>query len=506
MIWIIVINLILLFSVTVYCILKVRKLNLLLESEKVKGELAGKKVMFEKLIDAVADPIFVKNKQHQWIYGNTAFSKLLNMDIKEYIGKSDYDVFPKEMADVFWAKDNETLEKLKMVENEEFIMVNNEVRTIVTKKTPVTGVESGTVLIGVIRDVTERKRQEETINNLYNLIESSTDLYAFCNLNGTPLFINRHGREMGFGPGVSSFRSFFPKDFNFTQIENRLVSHHVWEGEVTLVDMVTKENIPYWLKIFHVMDKNDIPQSISVVGSNLKERKEAELKMIFTSKMASLGEMAGGIAHEINNPLAIISGKAEQVIKYLQSPEIDREKTIQALEKIEDTSFRISKIIKGLRSFSRAGEMDPSKETLVLELIEETLDLCRERIRSENIELVLDVEKELKLNCRITQIQQVIINLLNNSLDAIKHLEERWIRISAGRQGKQIFITITDSGKGIPKELADKIMNPFFTTKEVGKGTGLGLSISKRIMEAHNGRLIYNHDSPNTSFSLLFNT
>ena len=506
MVWCIAVNIFLLLFVSAFFMVKVRKLNLLLESEKVKGELSGKKLFFEQLIDAVADPIFVKNKQHQWIYGNKAFSEILNMDARDYIGKSDYDIFPKEMADVFWAKDNETLEKLKMVENEEFIMVKNEVHTIVTKKTPVPGVEGGTVLIGVIRDITERKRQEQTIANLYKLIESSSDLYVFCELDGNPLFVNRHGFEMGISPELPNYKNIFPKDFDFKPIEQKLKTHHHWEGEVFLVNLHTQENVPYWLKIFHVLDEKKEPKSLSLVGTNIQERKEAELKMFFTSKMASLGEMAGGIAHEINNPLAIISGKAEQIKKYLTTGDMNQEKLIQAVEKIEDTSFRISKIIKGLRSFSRTGEMDPSKVTLVEELVDETLDLCRERMRSENIELILDMQKDLKILGRPTQIQQVLINLLNNSLDAIKQQEERWIKITSETRPHQTVITITDSGKGIPETLREKIMNPFFTTKEVGKGTGLGLSISKRIMEAHNGKLVYNDTNPNTSFSLIFNT
>ena len=104
------------------------------------------------------DPIFVKNNQHQWIYGNKAFSNLLKLELKEYIGKSDYDLFPKEQADIFWAKDRETLDKMQMVENEEFLMSGDDLRTIVTKKTPVSGIEGGTVLIGVIRDITEKKK------------------------------------------------------------------------------------------------------------------------------------------------------------------------------------------------------------------------------------------------------------------------------------------------------------------------------------------------------------
>lgn len=504
--WIFSTIIILLVVLIIFFFVKIQKLNLLLEMERTRGDLASRKEFFETLIDSVADPIFVKNNQHQWIYGNKAFSQILNLELRDYLGKSDYDIFPKEQADIFWAKDSETLDKMQMVENEEFIMMNNEVRTIVTKKTPVSGIEGGTVLIGVIRDITERKRQNEIIANLYHLIESSSDLYCFCDLNGKPNFINRHGIKMGFTTNHTHFSNFFGQRLDLDALDKELIRSHEWEGEVDLLNMKNNEPVPYWLKIFCVLDENEKPKSISLVGTNIQERKEAALKIFSASKMASLGEMAGGIAHEINNPLAIISGKAEQIKKYVHQDPIDRAKIYEAMEKIETTSFRISKIIKGLRSFSRSGELDPSKDILVMDLIDETLDLCRERMKNEHITLIQESDNTLTIKCRPTQIQQVLINLLNNSIDAIKGHKEPWIKIRSEKKGKQIILSITDSGTGIDPNLNDKIMNPFFTTKGVGKGTGLGLSISRRIMESHGGKLIYLPENPNTTFALIFNT
>lgn len=506
MTWFICLNILFTIIISILYIVRVRKLHFLLEAEKTRGDLASRKEFFETLIDSVADPIFVKNNQHQWIYGNKAFSKILGAELKDDIGKSDYDIFPKEQADIFWAKDRETLDNMQMVENEEFITSGNEVRTIVTKKTPVPGIEGSTILIGVIRDITESKRQNEIIANLYQLIESSSDLYCFCDLKGKPSFINRHGIKMGFTTEHDHFHNFFTEGLDIESLKKKLELNNHWEGEVELINLNTKEPIPYWLKIFYVTDENEKPKSISLVGTNIQERKEAELKIFFASKMASLGEMAGGIAHEINNPLAIISGKAEQIKKYIHHEPIDREKIFTAVEKIEDTSFRISKIIKGLRSFSRTGDLDPSKQVLVMDLIDETLDLCRERMKSENITLIQESNNSLLLTCRPTQIQQVLINLLNNSIDAIKAEKEPWIKIRSEKVDTQIIISITDCGHGIDSDLKEKIMNPFFTTKEVGKGTGLGLSISKRIMENHGGQLVYVPDSPHTTFSLIFNT
>jgi PAS domain S-box-containing protein len=502
--WFISCNVILLL-IAAFFFLKTRQLIFSLKAEKIKTELAARKEFFEVLLNSTPDPIFVKNKKHQWIYGNEAFTKIIGMGVGEYIGKSDFDIFPKEMADVFWAKDNETLDHLKVTENEEFIMVEGKVRTILTKKTPVT-LNDQTILVGVIRDITERKNYEEQIRNLYSLIESSSDLYCLCDLSGKPEFINHHGQALGYSTSLLHFKNFFSDLFNIQEVEVSLKKNNSWEGEAQLINLVSKESIPYWIKIFYSLDEKEEQKTLALVATNIRERKESELRLLLASKMASLGEMAGSIAHEINNPLAIISGKAEQIKKNIKRGNLDVDKILASVDKIEDTSFRISKIIRGLRTFSRSEELDPMKEVSVHEVIKETLDLCRERIKSENINLKTDVDPTLTLQCRPTQIEQVIINLLNNSLDAIKDQEEKWITIETAKTSESLSITITDSGNGIPMHLLDKIMTPFFTTKEIGKGTGLGLSISKGIMESHQGTLRYNEKSPNTSFSLVFNT
>jgi PAS domain S-box-containing protein len=504
MIWLISCNIILLL-IAAFFFLKTRKLVFSLQAEKIKTELAARKEFFEVLLNSTPDPIFVKNKKHQWIYGNEAFTKIIGMGVNEYVGKSDYDVFPKEMADVFWKKDNETLDHLKVTENEEFIMVEGKIRTILTKKTPVR-LNEQTILVGVIRDITERKQYEEQIRNLYGLIESSSDLYCLSDLSGKPEFINHHGQALGYSTSLSHYKNFFSNQFKINEVEDSLKQNNSWEGEAELINLVSNELVPYWIKVFYILDEKGEPKTISLVATNIRDRKESELRLLLASKMASLGEMAGSIAHEINNPLAIISGKAEQIKKNIKQGTLDVNKILASVEKIEDTSFRISKIIRGLRTFSRSEELDPMKEVSVLEVIDETLDLCRERLKSENIKLVTDIDPTIILQCRPTQIQQVIINLLNNSLDAIKDDVEKWISIETAKTSDSLSITITDSGKGIPPQLRDRIMTPFFTTKEIGKGTGLGLSISKGIMESHQGTLRYNENSPNTSFSLVFNT
>ncbi len=240
-----------------------------------------------------------------------------------------------------------------------------------------------------------------------------------------------------------------------------------------------------------------------IISQNIIKQQEA--KIVESSKMAALGQMASSIAHEINNPLAIISAKAQQLEKMFKLSQTfdDKSKALDHTNKIKDTIERIAKIIKGLRQFSRDGEHDPMRASSLEVIIEDTLSLCKEKFRSSGVELKLNLEYRGEILCRDTQISQVLLNLLNNSFDAVNESETKWIELSTTLTFQGIEIMVTDSGLGIPKEIQSRILDPFFTTKEVGKGTGLGLSISKGIIESHNGVLRFDTKCVNTRFVIL---
>ena len=223
-------------------------------------------------------------------------------------------------------------------------------------------------------------------------------------------------------------------------------------------------------------------------------------KMLESAKMSLLGEMAGGIAHEINTPLAIIVGKSSLLCEKLSKQILCPNDIIGELKKIDKTANRIAKIVKGLRLFSRNSENDQMTDILISSTVEATLDLCHEKIIHNLIQLNVDTRKELWISARPAEISQVILNLISNSIDAIQNLNEKWISVNVYRKNNKVCIEITDSGYGIEPHIVEKMMNPFFTTKEVGKGTGLGLSISKGIIESHGGSLKYDANCVNTRF------
>lgn len=228
---------------------------------------------------------------------------------------------------------------------------------------------------------------------------------------------------------------------------------------------------------------------------------EQEMKIVASSRMASLGEMAAGIAHEINNPLAIINGHAGVLRKQLLQKGLGEDADIvKKVDAIESVVQRIAKIIKGLRTFARETDSRDDEWITVEALLEETLSFSRERFRADGVELITRVPADLKIKCQPHQISQVILNLLNNALDAVQNSRNKSVIIEAISHPGGVEISVSDSGSGIPYDLRSRIMQPFFTTKEVGKGVGLGLSISQGIIHSHNGKFYLDENSARTRF------
>lgn len=245
---------------------------------------------------------------------------------------------------------------------------------------------------------------------------------------------------------------------------------------------------------------------VYAAGKNITEIKEKELlieeqraHMLAASKLASLGEMAGGVAHEINTPLNAILFCAEQIQS--TAKEIENEEVQELGGLVGETAQRISKIVKGLRAFARDGSFEEPETAEVQIVIEQALSLGRERIAQNGIELKVSYPTaSCFIDCRSVQIGQVVLNLLNNAFDAVVGKPEPWISIDVAVLQEKVRIEVSDSGPGLPPEVRAKLFQPFFTTKGVGKGTGIGLSISKGIIESHDGSLFFDFASSNTKF------
>lgn len=244
-------------------------------------------------------------------------------------------------------------------------------------------------------------------------------------------------------------------------------------------------------------------KDISILKNLEKENEKQKAIAVTASKLASLGEMAGGVAHEINNPMAIIAGLLYKLRRRFESNDLDLKEFYSLYEKAQMSIKRITYIVAGLRNFSRDGSNDQMEMKSIRSILEDTISFCETKFKQDGISLdYCKVDNDLEILCRPIEISQVFLNLISNATDAISELDEKWIRFETQKFDKFINIIVTDSGAGIDPSIIDKIVNPFFTTKAFGKGTGLGLSISHGIAKRYGGSLEVNRDCEHTQFVL----
>jgi len=276
-------------------------------------------------------------------------------------------------------------------------------------------------------------------------------------------------------------------------------------AEITQAKQLNHKGLPLFVNIRISPAEYPGRKVLLVTTSDITKRLEAEQQLIQASKMATLGEMATGIAHELNQPLSVIKTASSFFIKKMDKEEpLEDEILSKMVRKIDSNVDRASRIINHMRQFARKPEMDFEK-VQVNEVLERAFEIFSQQLKLRGIRVVWEIEKSLpKISADPARLEQVFINLLINARDAIE--EHRGPQETAGvdkkiilktrREGSVIVCEVCDTGKGVPPALINKIFEPFFTTKEVGKGTGLGLSISYGIVKDCGGTIRVAHHKP----------
>lgn len=300
-----------------------------------------------------------------------------------------------------------------------------------------------------------------------------------------------------------------PKSF-FENMWRTISRGEIWRGDVCNRG---KSGKLYWVSttIVPFLDDSGRPRQYLAIRQDITELKEAQQKimqqqeqLVTNSRLSTMGEMAATITHEINNPLGVIMGRCEMLKSLLQRGVNDPTMLQKLVDAIEVNSQRIEKIVRSMRTLAHGGEADPYLLTPLCAVADDALDLCAERIRNHGAQLrVKTVGSDVKVECRSHELLQVIVNLLNNSFDAVSSLSEKWISLELRDCGREVEILVSDSGGGIPADVATKIFDPFYSTKRVQYGTGLGLSISRSLILRHHGSLDLLRNAPNTTFRIV---
>jgi len=386
---------------------------------------------------------------------------------------------------------------------QEYVDENGNTRFDVSTIAPIFNEEGEIVqILEASRDVTDRIKLEEEVRKsnifLQNTIQSTVDGIVVVDTKGNVIIFNE-GMERLTGYSAQEIKhltSFYPIE---TAKENMLKMRSDEFGPLgklnpTSMSITTKdgEEIPVTLSA-SMLTIDDQPAGSVGVFTDMREilemRKELEethLQLVQSEKIASVGRMAAGVAHEINNPLSGILIYAELLKENLK----DESQNIEDTHEIINQTLRCKKIVSELLSFSRQSIGKASSFSLE-ELINKSLNILINQAIFQDIEVTRVLEPNIPAMIGdMGQLQQVFVNLVTNSADAMKGKGKLSINANYVPEKNQFVIEVSDTGPGIPEGLKDKIFDIFFTTKPVGKGTGLGLSITRNIILLHGGNIM----------------
>lgn len=241
----------------------------------------------------------------------------------------------------------------------------------------------------------------------------------------------------------------------------------------------------------------DLEESFKELKKSQTALIEQTSQLIHASKISALGEMAGGLAHEINNSLMVILGSTQQAQRELSKSERLTPEIENKFRQSTTSIMKIKSVIEGLKQFSLQMEPQPKEDIPLQEIIDRTLTYTSELLKAHGTTFTVEEVPEIKLHCHPFQITQILFNLIKNADDAINNSPAggHWVKIKFESEGGFTMIKVINGGSVVSSENVQKLFQPFFTTKEVGQGTGLSLSISKGIARDHKGDLYFERNN-----------
>ncbi|UCG78180.1 MAG: PAS domain S-box protein [Nitrospirota bacterium] len=332
----------------------------------------------------------------------------------------------------------------------------------------------------------------------FNSVDS---MMALCDIDGTVIIVNR------------AFHKIFGTD---DQIEGRSLQkvvcfQHENEEDCAIAktlkaasvqtEVIKIDGYTLFVKTFPVLSDTGDITGVLWIGRDITKEKELEERAIQSEKLVALGELVAGIAHEVNNPLSAVVGFSEILKDSTKLEDDDRGR----VEKIYSAAIRVSKIIRNLLEFSRKRPSDFARNDLN-NIIEKVIELKEYELHVEDIEIKKEFKEIPEIECDTTQIQQVMLNLINNAHNAISDKGGKGtISLRTYPADGRVYVEITDTGIGMSRDVMSRIYEPFFTTKDVGKGTGLGLSIVYSAVKAHGGDIrIESEEGKGSTFIVSF--
>ncbi len=440
-------------------------------------------------VDAISDFILVHDAAGRVLRLNRSLSDLLKARPTEAIGRNVHDLgilgVPARGGQCPFCRNN-------LAAREEFVFTA-ESRTYVVTSSRIHSPEGNVRTVHVLKDITERReaekryRRERDFNR--NILNNTHSMILVLDTAGLVSFANRRCAELGYreqdllGRSLSEIIPQARRPILAQAVEQALGGSAIENLELPVL-RAGRSNAQFSISISPMQDEDGEINSVVAVMTDVTDAASLQSKMRHTEKMAALGQLVSGVAHEVNNPLAAIVGFTDLL---LENPSLTDE-TKQDLGIILREAERTRQIVQNLLSFAR--EMPALREPVrVNAVLQQTLKLRSYDLSSHGVEVVENYAQELPLTIGDpNELQQVFLNILNNAYDAIQEVRRRGrIEIATTRANGHVEVSFRDNGTGIRHP--ERIFDPFYTTKEVGKGTGLGLSICYGIVRAHRGEI-----------------
>jgi signal transduction histidine kinase len=366
------------------------------------------------------------------------------------------------------------------------------------------------VMFGIISGLfyyifSQNKKFAKQESDIKSILNSLVDCIFVCDSTGKILYANRsfyksydkHSFSIPVQLGITSLEE-VPNGQNMElSITNKFEETRAINYSV---EKMTDKSYAYFGENLFIVSLRDVEE----LRKNEETIKQQTIQLYETSKLLALGEMASGFAHEINNPLAIISGKLTMIKREVSKAEMDQVSLLKHVTKCQETVVRISKLISGLQALSNS-KNNEFELISISDLIRDAQTSAQMQIGGKGIDFRFDESSIInqEIVCNPAQISQVLINLFSNAIHSIEEQESPWFSLAIESNESEFKFIVTDSGSGIPMDIQKKMFEPMFTTNPIGKGVGLGLSTSRAIIETHHGNISVNNKCANTCFEVV---
>jgi PAS domain S-box-containing protein len=467
------------------------------ERKQLKEEIRASEENYRTLVESADDIIFTLDLEGNFTFFNNRTSEritdykaedFLGMNFREILVPGEEEHIVKHAQEAYEGKPQRFEAKV--------FHRSGKILTLWNSLSPIV-IDGNVVGYSVVaRDITETKELEQQLRESeekYRTLVEESENIVYIIQDGCLKFVNRHGIEIrGYSERelcsadfvlhhwihpddhadvAEAFTAIREGHADHIRLEARFVSKHqrVYDCIMTAASLAYRGQ-----------------PAIMGVMVDITEKKQLQRQLIQSEKLAAIGQLVSGVAHELNNPLAAIMGYSQLLSESEDIPPKDR----AAAQKVFESSIRCKKIIQNLLSFAR--KQDIEKIGLnVNDILDRAIELREYNLESHNIQVQRDYASGLKPVAADPQhLQSVFLSLINNASDAMYRSAGKGIlRIATRMDGDKIQVDIIDNGPGIPPKFQDKIFDPFFTSKEVGQGAGLGLSISYGIVKEHGGEL-----------------